>query len=311
MIDGHDSTTSQHIPQPEGKSIQFRVRESSSHSWRTELPNIIFQLGLSPHQFRIYCEYKRIAGDGGTCYKSQPTLAKETGISVRTIRECKKALARPFPQLDGRPLIIIESRMTDKGDSDTDNITICDIWPKNFENFIGAAGDAGGVRQEMPGGPAGDADKEEPFKKNPKNNNRTKPSAAVFSCLRDLDIIEDEKIWISKKYSEDAVIHAVKWVTDPNTVIKTTFIQTLKWACKNQPTISATTEQKIENDKQKAKAIQKKITKIPKGIKLEMLNKYVEIGNGTHQPSCVKFGSSEFDIKFVKELKRWGFELSD
>jgi hypothetical protein len=60
-------------------------------------------------------------------------------------------------------------------------------------------------------------------------------SVVVFSCLRDKDIKDREKLWISKRYSEDEVKKAIAFIEHADTEIKTSFIQCLKWALKEKP----------------------------------------------------------------------------
>ena len=50
---------------------------SSIHHYRTELPNIIFEIGLSPKLIGVYSAIKRCAGDKGICIKSEKTLAEQ------------------------------------------------------------------------------------------------------------------------------------------------------------------------------------------------------------------------------------------
>ncbi len=107
--------------------------------------------------------------------------------------------------------------------------------------------------------------KKEPLNTKRNNNNRSEhrvapkkfsikrnpsDSVAVFSCLKDKDIPEKEKIWITKNFTEKNVEHAVAFVDAPSTKIETTYIQTLKWACKEQPKIIEIVN--VEENRQKA-----------------------------------------------------------
>lgn len=70
-----------------------------------------------------------------------------------------------------------------------------------------------------------------------KKQQQAAPAAAVFfDCLRDLDIPESEKEWLSLKYSEDEVKNAIAW-TKTQTEIKS-LAASLKWACKTKPSIA-------------------------------------------------------------------------
>ena len=145
---------------------------SSLHKYRTEMPNIIDELELDPYEYRLYCKYKRIAGDQGMCIKSNKNLADECKMSVRKLQQVKKSLAQPRELLGGKSLITITERKTAKGDPDTDLITIVDVWPENFLYFIqkkskGGASAAPGVVHKVHEGGASHAPKEELTKEEP------------------------------------------------------------------------------------------------------------------------------------------------
>jgi len=59
--------------------------------YRTEIPNVVFTLGLDPYALTLYCHLKRTTGaaDGGLCYKSTRTLADETGMSAGKVSEAR------------------------------------------------------------------------------------------------------------------------------------------------------------------------------------------------------------------------------
>jgi hypothetical protein len=141
---------------------------SSNHKYRTELPNIIFELGLSPYEFALYCLYKKIAGDQGYCFRRGKTLAKEVGISERSLREVKKTLCAPRPELDGLSLITITPRFKPgTKERDTDVVTINDIWPVNYQKLSMSGTKCLTPPAPHAGGPAPRAEKEDPYKKNP------------------------------------------------------------------------------------------------------------------------------------------------
>lgn len=110
--------------------------QSSNHRYRTELPNIIFELELSSSEFMLYSAIKKCAGDHGHCTKSLENLAKMCNSSSRNVIRCLKKLALTNPILR-KPLIKICSRNSEHGDKDTNLITIVDIWPENYRTFGG------------------------------------------------------------------------------------------------------------------------------------------------------------------------------
>lgn len=102
--------------------------------YRTEIPNIVFTLGLDPYALALYCHLKRTTGaaDGGLCWKSTRTLANETGMSVGKVSEARNELEKERDELGGKSLITVE-RPDDRGKTAT---VICnDIWPENFGVF--------------------------------------------------------------------------------------------------------------------------------------------------------------------------------
>lgn len=141
----------------------------SLHKYRTEIPNIIFELGLDPYALAVYLIFKKIAGDHGKCWASQESIANMCGMGITKLKEVKKILQQPFELLDGLPLIRIKKRQ-DSGESDV--IVIEDIWEKNFEHLSiknknkGASPNDGGGCRETTGGASPRDTKEEPLKKN-------------------------------------------------------------------------------------------------------------------------------------------------
>lgn len=141
--------------------------EVPDHFFRTEIPNIVDDMGLDPIQFRVYCKLKRIAGDAGKCWKCLKKLAAECAISERKLRDVLKHLSCPFSILGQLPLIKIMARKKQDGSRDSSVISMVNIWKVNGEYFrnikinSSAAPRAGGVRHHVPGGAAPRADKED------------------------------------------------------------------------------------------------------------------------------------------------------
>jgi hypothetical protein len=68
--------------------------------------------------------------------------------------------------------------------------------------------------------------------------------AAVFSDVKRtetckhlllIQIPDTEKRWISERYDDNTIKHAVAFATHPSTKIKTSLEQAIKWACVNKP----------------------------------------------------------------------------
>ncbi len=102
--------------------------------YRTEIPNIVFTLGLDPYALSLYCHLKRTTGaaDGGVCWKSTRTLAAETGMSVGKVSDARAELEKPRDELNGKALISVE-RPKDR--SKSTNVVCEDVWPENFGVF--------------------------------------------------------------------------------------------------------------------------------------------------------------------------------
>jgi hypothetical protein len=127
--------------------------------YRTELPNIIFLLGLTPYELALYAHLKRTAGPGGACWKSTQTLAGETGMSAGMVSKAKKMLAelsftknpdgsisrvmlkekKGMPTdseyLFEEPLTSIRNIPNDRGGKPFQHITLTNIWSENMTFF--------------------------------------------------------------------------------------------------------------------------------------------------------------------------------
>ena len=104
------------------------VDHDSLHRYRTEMPNILLDIGLDAYELTLYLHIKRIAGDKGKCFVSNDSLAGKTKIcraKIITLKTClqKKGLIK-----------IIPKKRKDGGDAPPD-IEIIDLWPQNFEHF--------------------------------------------------------------------------------------------------------------------------------------------------------------------------------
>lgn len=105
---------------------------SSLHSYRTEIPNIIWQLGLDPYERDVYSYFKKIAGDRGSCFQSIDTICKNIGIKPTKLREVKKKLSSYFPLIRCSLINVIKRKNHDDVCL-PDLIQIVDIWPQNFK----------------------------------------------------------------------------------------------------------------------------------------------------------------------------------
>jgi hypothetical protein len=140
--------------------------EGDLRKYRHEIPNIVDDLGLSPHAYRLYGHMKRVCGasPSGRCYQGTRTLAKHCKMSVGKISEAKK-------ELMAFKLIAVETFPA--SENKADQIRILDVWRANFERYAprseyehprsgGERPRSGGERPR-----SGGEQKKEPFKKEP------------------------------------------------------------------------------------------------------------------------------------------------
>ncbi len=121
-----------------GKSVSNRrksgvlIRDASTpHDYRTEIPNIILERGLSSKEIHLYLFYKKVAGDTGSCYYSMKNIGKAIGCSPTTVLKARKGLEKAG--------VIVIDKTTDERNQQTVYVTIADIWPENHECGINKA----------------------------------------------------------------------------------------------------------------------------------------------------------------------------
>lgn len=109
---------------------QFIVlEEQPDHSFRTEIPNIIFDILPLTH-IGVYGHLKKIAGDGGACWQSKTNLAKKLGISKNTLLKIIADLEEGNNPMKLK-LIRQTKRTKANGDNDSSLIVIINIWADN------------------------------------------------------------------------------------------------------------------------------------------------------------------------------------
>lgn len=180
-----------------GAMSNFTINdESSNHKYRTELPNIIYEIGLTPNLIGVYFALKRAAGDNGQCTKSEKTLSKQLNITKKTLHGLITQLCEVNPILK-KPLVNCTNRFSECGDKDTNSITITDIWSENYSYFSGDLGgrvkitppsvkitqprvnSTQGVGEKLPQGRVKITHKEEPIKKNQYEEEQHTPKAPL------------------------------------------------------------------------------------------------------------------------------------
>ena len=199
----------------------FEIHDHSSlHKYRTELPNIILDMGLDPYELSLYLHLKRIAGDKGCCFASNKTLEKMTKMSHWKLVYTKKALV-------AKNLIKI-TRKKAKSKSDAPSIiTILDMWGANFKHFskkVYSGSETTGGGSETTGGGGSEATTEEElYKEEDLNINTlvaTQPEAISF-CFKKNEFIgiAQEKIdYWKQTFKEIDIVreieNATAWVKE-------------------------------------------------------------------------------------------------
>ncbi len=135
-------------------SISFEITEERpDHDYRTEIPNIVFQLGLDPYEFSLYAQIKNIAWDKRFCCKSYKELAKLLGCSDRKVMLALQKLESPFEKLNGKSLVIVQRERKDSlGGSLPNLLNITNIWPINGAFFRKDKEVSNGVNEQEGGG---------------------------------------------------------------------------------------------------------------------------------------------------------------
>lgn len=212
------------------ESRTYVTEQISNEAFGFRIPNILFELRLSPGAIALYCYYKRIAGQFSTCWKSNKTIQEEINMSKNTLLKYREELEKSHDLLKGKPLIYAEERFTNRGDNDTTEISIIDIWQENGDfyrgmeeikkSYGGGSKSERGVVQNLNGGGSKFEHKEYSFKSNPYKENKIRgcgnvensssfqhnaqtPELDPFAQSEgEDDFTQQEKISIMKSWSE-------------------------------------------------------------------------------------------------------------
>ncbi len=123
-----------------------------------------------------------------------------------------------------------------------------------------------------------------------------------------IEIPDSEKRWISEHYEDADIRHAVAWANHPETKIKATLEQAIKWACVNKPAIPSTKE----DNRKVATEVQKHV-RVPLHLKniwkMEILTSYVEIICGSNC-QVLEYCEKQFREKLMELIRKSGCVLS-
>lgn len=211
--------------------------QSTNHHYRTELPNIIYDLGLTGNEFYLYSAIKKCAGDHGQCTQSYKTLATICNSSVPTVKRCLETLCEINPIIK-KPLIIKKNRRSQHGDSDTCLITITDIWTENYQIFSGE------VKLNPPrvklnrgvGSKRTDGGVKLSYKQEPMNKNlyeeQQQHAAAFYKSLIEETRLTDANRRALMKFPEEKVNKAIEY--SKKIKPKKNLISQLVWFCQEE-----------------------------------------------------------------------------
>lgn len=134
---------------------------------------------------------------------------------------------------------------------------------------------------------------------------QTPVAVVYFEKLENVNIPIKEKDWLLRSYDRKTIEYAIEFATSPHTKIKTSLLQTIKWAAKEKPEMPFLTASKQESNKTKA-LFYESSAKIPKGAFLLACSTYVEIGSaGNHAPTIIKYDDKAFDAKLEEAAKKY------
>jgi hypothetical protein len=165
--------------------------------YRTEIPNVVFTLGLSPFELTLYLHLKRTAGDSGECWKSTATLAKETSMSAGMVSKAKDALTAPRIELGKKPLIKVKEEENPHGGKARHIITLTDIWPDNIKRFSSSQGEVASSPDELASSYSEVASSPHELKKEPKKKEPKEETKALSSANGSTPILEVFSYWQS------------------------------------------------------------------------------------------------------------------
>ncbi len=259
------------------------VFEEVSRDYRTEIPNIVFELlaskKISIYAFTLYCVYRRTAGTQGRCWKGMRALAKECGSSLSKISESREELAKQFEELNGQSLIVIIPGCKKKNISDT--VLIRDIWASNHKRFVKNKLTCSQWEQ----GCSHWEQKKEHYKNDDDDDMRASAKSIDHSSSKDHTPAQNHQIpegamdlefttprgkklslspsaiyrhFINKPYKTETITEAIQRARDQNSPV-TNMLHYLESVCESIERAAATKE--AENKPQPAKYQEKKKTK--------------------------------------------------
>lgn len=300
------------------QDVNFEIEEElPDHHFRTEIPNILFDIGLEPLVFATYCYLKRIAGDKGKSWQSNRKIADSIGISKRKLIDIIEILQTPHPVLK-ISLIKVQHRKKPDGSPDTNLITMVNLWGLNGKHFRynnlsknegGSAGDALGGARYAPGG-ALNAHKEEPFQEDLSKKqqqhiaNPQEKVVVVPSALDKLELSDDLKSKLLKEFSipeiDIAVQRCLNWKgrESDSAAIVTALRNASSWQditkSEDRPFLNKEIAQKL-----------KECVYDPGDGNIEILNEHVEISHRSGYAVCISYKENGFKDQLESAMRKY------
>lgn len=103
------------------------IDEAGPRTNFTMVPNIVDDMMLSPHAFRLYIHFRRVAGENRLCYQSVKTLAMICKMSTGMVSQAKKELVEAK---------LIRSTVKVGPNGNYCEVAIIDIWQRNSEGGV-------------------------------------------------------------------------------------------------------------------------------------------------------------------------------
>ncbi|MDT5120664.1 MAG: hypothetical protein QOC96_146 [Acidobacteriota bacterium] len=122
------------------KKNEGQAHDHNRRYYRTEIPNIVDDLGLSPIALRLYLHIKRVAGanPAGRCYQGARKLRDVCKMSLGSVTSAKRELLKPRKELGGKALIKSEGKfdtIVEGKKKATDCFSVTDIWKDSLAYY--------------------------------------------------------------------------------------------------------------------------------------------------------------------------------
>lgn len=141
-----------------------------------------------------------------------------------------------------------------------------------------------------------------------KNQEKGRPDF-IYNCLIKVDIPIEEKIWISKSYSEEVIKNAIDYTELNKDKIRTSYTAYLKMSCQKGLKIAAAPIDKSEANR----SYSLKYDGLSNAIAIvNVLSSHVEVAyTGTKLPTIIKFTDHGFKDQLDSTLRKCNFQVKN